>query len=283
MKRKSLRATSPDRGELLVAIMNSLSDFETLKSQGWYRVPVDTAPKRWPPQWLAFYQTKAFEEEAHTVRYFGRVGKITQAPRRVLFPNERENAKSGRVYYKVQLESLQERPQPILSRRWRRIVFIPTTMAKFVRAEEINDLFDDSPLEDALWQHFCRQRIPAERQWEWRFHQDRYMLDFAVFCNEGNIDIETDGDSYHANPEASVTDNERNNALSAAGWNILRFSSLQINDRAEDYCVPKVLETINRLGGLKEDTIVPRKFYVLQDGTAQQLALFESGADYDLD
>jgi len=273
----------PKRGELLVAILNTPSDFEILKTQGWYRVPVDTAPKRWPPQWIAFYQTKVFGDEAHAVRYYGRVGRINRAPRHVLFPNELENPKSGRMYYQVHLKSLEERYQPIPSHRLRRIVFIPTTWAKFTEAEEINDLFDDSPLEDTLWRHLRRERIPAERQWEWQHRQSRYTLDFAVFCHEGSIDIETDGDSYHANPDAAAGDNERNNALAAAGWHVLRFNSLQINERAADYCLPNVLDTINKLGGPKEDTIVSRRFYLLPEGTAQQLALFEATPDYDLD
>lgn len=192
-------------------------------------------------------------------------------------------SKSSRVYHQVFVHSLEERYQPIPSRRWRRIVFIPTTWAKFAQAEEINDLFDDSPLEDTLWRHLRRERIPAERQWEWQYHKSRYMLDFAVFCHEGSIDIETDGDSYHANPDASISDNERNNALAAAGWHVLRFNSLQINERAVDYCLPNVLQTINKLGGPKEDTIAARKFYSLPEGTAQQLALLEASADYELD
>ena len=279
----SIKKTDSNRGELLVAIMNTPTDFEILKTQGWYRVPVDTAPKRWPPRWIAFYQTKVFGDEAHAVRYYGRVARINRAPRHVLFPDEPENPKSSRMYYQVHLRSLEERYQPIPSRRWRRIVFIPTTWTKFAEAEEINDLFDDSPLEDTLWRHLRRERIPAERQWEWQHRQSRYVLDFAVFCHEGSLDIETDGDSYHANPDASVSDNERNNALAAAGWHVLRFNSLQINERAADYCLPNVLETINKLGGPKEDTIAARKFYSLPEGTAQQLALLEPNPDYDPD
>ena len=42
-----------ERGEVLVAIMNNKRDFAILQEQLWYRVPVDTAPKRWPPRWLA--------------------------------------------------------------------------------------------------------------------------------------------------------------------------------------------------------------------------------------
>ncbi|MEI2692564.1 MAG: DUF559 domain-containing protein [Anaerolineae bacterium] len=278
----STKKIDPNRGELLVAIMNAPSDWEILKRQGWYRVPVDTAPKRWPPQWIAFYQTKIFGDEAYAVRYYGRVAKINRAPRHMLFPGEPENPKSGRFYYQVHLKSLEERPAPIVSRRLRRIVFIPTTWNKFRLAEEINDLYDDSPLEDSLWLELKRERIQAERQWEFSSRDNRYILDFAIFCHEGSIDVETDGDSYHVTPEAAANDNQRNNSLAAAGWQVLRFTGQQIRERSAEYCVPTVLNTINKLGGLNEDTLVPRKFYSLPGGPAQQLALFEATPDYDL-
>jgi len=283
MTKRSMSRVASDRGELLVAIMNTPSDFEILKTQGWYRVPVDTAPKRWPPQWIAFYQTKVFGDEAHAVRYYGRVAKINRAPRHVLFPEEPENPKSGRLYHQVHIRSLEERHQPIISRRWRRIVFITTTWTKFAQADEINDLFDDSPLEDNLWQELKREKIQAERQWEFKHRDSRYTLDFALFCHDGSIDVETDGDTYHVTPEAAASDNQRNNALAAAGWQVLRFTGQQIRERSAEYCVPTVLGTINKLGGLKEDTVVPRKFYSLPEGPAQQLALFEPTLDYDLD
>ncbi len=59
------------RGEVLVAILNNRLDFNLAYEQHWYRIPVNNAKKllkdRWPPQWLALYQTKAFGQEAHAV------------------------------------------------------------------------------------------------------------------------------------------------------------------------------------------------------------------------
>ena len=57
---KMLGATH--RGELLVAIMNDRRDMAIAREKGWYRIPVRSVENRlkdrWPPQWLAFYQTK---------------------------------------------------------------------------------------------------------------------------------------------------------------------------------------------------------------------------------
>jgi hypothetical protein len=193
------------RGEVLIAIINNKLDFAVLREQLWYRIPVSSVEKwikeRWSPKWLAFYQTMAFGAEKHAVNYFAEVLDIRKVRRWQLFPDEPRDEKSNRRYYQVFLKSIQALPKPIYSRRYRRIIFIPTTWEKFVNASEINDLFDESSLEDKLWAEFKRHNIPAERQEFVIARKNDYALDFAVYCEKGNIDIETDGDFWHANPE----------------------------------------------------------------------------------
>jgi very-short-patch-repair endonuclease len=276
---------SPDstgrHGEVLVAIMNSIADFEILQEQLWYRIPIQSRPRAWPPDWLAFYHTSIFADHARKVVYFGRVARINRAMREDLFPGQPLNPKSGREYYQLHLRSLERLPNPIISARPRRNPFIPTTWRKFSEAGQINDLFDESPLEDRLWQEFKARRIPAERQWEVEAGDRRYYLDFALLCNEGNVDVETDGDTWHKN--RTRQDNERNNAVASAGWHVLRFNTQQIREAAGTYCISQVETTINTLGGLQEETLTPRLFYELPEGHAQQLALFEDSPPYDLD
>ncbi len=271
------------RGEALVAILKERRDFEFLVNEGWYRIPVQKAPRRWPPRWLAFYQPKAFAEQAYAVRYYGRVRGIEEVPRRVLLPAETAHPNADLLYYRIQLENLAELPQPIPSTRFRRIVFIPTTYRKLFLAQEINDLFDDSPLEDLLWEELKERRIPAERQWEELIRKRLYYLDFAIFCNGGKIDIEADGDMWHSTQERIRADNARNNELATAHWHFLRFNGEEIRERAGTYCIARITELINRLGGPQEATVVPRVFYELPDGSAQQLALFENESPYELD
>ena len=268
---------------MLVAIINSKADFAILQEQSWYRIPVASAPRRWPPQWLAFYQTKIFEEQAHTVNYYGRVRDIEIVRRREMFPNEIPSANSEREYYRIRLDSLEKLERPIRSPRWRRIVFIPTTWQKFTRAVEINDLYDESPLEDRLWAELKRQKVSAEWQWDLKTSDARYLLDFAVFCLKGNIDVETDGDTWHASRQRIPRDNQRDNTLQSAGWHVLRFNGKQIRESLAQYCVPKITDMINRLDGLIDDGLVPRRFYNLPEGSGQQLGLFEDGTEYDLD
>lgn len=266
------------RGELLVAIINDKRDFAIVQDHHWYRIPVSSANKwlkdRWPPKWIAFYQTKVFGQEAYSIRYYAQVIQIKQIRRWELFPKEPKNKKSNRLYYQLILTPLRKLTQPIFSRRWRRIVFIPTTWQKFVQATEINDLYAESPLEDRLWAEFKRHNISAERQEFLTVKHTNYALDFAVYCTKGQIDVETDGDTWHANPQKAAQDNLRDNALEAAGWKVLRFSTPQIQEEAETYCVRTVAETINNLGGIAEGKIFSRKIDVDSDGS-YQMGLFD--------
>jgi len=232
------------------------------------------AKDRWPPAWLAFYQTKAFGQERYSVRYYARILTIKKATRRELFPSEPENDKSNRLYYQLWLDEIQQLPQPILSSRRRRIVFIPTTWPKFSSAAEINDLYDDSPLEDRLWAELKRHKIPAERQEFLTVKKGNYALDFAIYCDRANVDVETDGDTWHANPEKAALDNLRDNALEAVGWKVLRFTTGQICEETTGYCIPTILETINKLGGVHEGNLIPRKINPDIEG-AVQMGLFD--------
>jgi hypothetical protein len=52
---------------------------------------------------------------------------------------------------------------------------------------EINDLYDESPLEDRLWVEFKRVEIGAERQEFVEVKKRLYALDFAICCALGKI------------------------------------------------------------------------------------------------
>lgn len=270
-----------NRGKVLVAILNNKNDFKIAYEQNWYRIPVISAKKllkkSWPPQLLAFYQTKVFGKQAYAVNYFTKIIDIKNVNRQQLFPTESYNKKSNKLYYKLIFNPLQPLAKPILSRRFRRIVFIPTTEEKFFNAIEINDLYNESPLEDRLWAEFKNSNIQAERQELIKVDGNNYMLDFSVYCVKGNIDIETDGETYHNTNAIQVTqDKIRNNALTSIGWSVLRFNTMQINEQMADYCLPRIEETINNLGGLDEGRVIPRTID-LNSSTkkCRQLGLFD--------
>ncbi|MBV9864207.1 MAG: DUF559 domain-containing protein [Abitibacteriaceae bacterium] len=230
--------------------MNNKRDLAIAREQHWYRIPVRTAPRGIEAQHLAFYQTKAFGEEKWAIRYWAEVKARRIVTRAELLPEEPNHPRANKEYYKLELGELQTLSQPIISRRGRRILFIPTTLTKFQRAQEINDLFNESPLEDDLWEAFKQERIEAERQLCLAMNRVRYCLDFALFCNRGQIDIECNGESWHASPKQIAADDKRDDLLATNGWSVLRFSNRALRD-ALPACLNLVRQTITQSGGLQ--------------------------------
>jgi very-short-patch-repair endonuclease len=267
-------------GEVLVAIFKDKLDFNLAFEQNWYRIPVSSAEKwmknRWPPQWLAFYQTKkVFPGEPFAITYYAQVLDIRSAYRFELFPNEPHDGKGLNRYYQLILGPLRKLPQPIISQRWRFIVFIPTTWQKFINATEINDLYNESPLEDKLWNELKRLNVKAERQEHVKIKRRNYFLDFAIYCAGGKIDVETDGDTYHTTKEQAKQDNIRHNDLVGDGWRQLRFNTPEIHERMEEYCLQEIVDNIKDLGGVDEGGSVPRHISLNEPGQARQLGLFD--------
>jgi hypothetical protein len=136
------------QGEVWVAIMNSQAAMDIAQKQHWYRIPVDSAQKilkRYKcslPEWLAFYQTQVFGEEAHRVNYYARVKGIQEVSRSELFPDELPGQKTHKRYYRLDLYPLQQLPHRIISKRLRRITFIPTTLEKLHQATEISHFIE---------------------------------------------------------------------------------------------------------------------------------------------
>ena len=137
---------------------------------------------------------------------------------------------------------------PLRCKRSRRNYFISTTLEKLLNAEEFNDIFNESPLEDILWEGMKEKSIAAERQLFIRGNNKFYCLDFAAFCRKGNLNIECDGDAYHIDKEKAVKDNKRDNYLTKKGWSILRYSTTQLQDT--DECVAEISEAISKKGGM---------------------------------
>jgi very-short-patch-repair endonuclease len=259
MERKADQETG--KNEVLVALLRRKASLDILQNEGWYHIPLESAPKRWPPEIIAFYQGKVFgKEEGYKIRYFGEVGRMETVPRKDLFPNDAENQyKAEKPYYRVEVRNLLPRCRPIVSYRPRRLVFIPTTLSKFEDAEQINDLFDGSPLEDRLWQRLKANGILAERQWKILINGRRYYLDFAVFCRKGKLSIETDGYTYHYDDRNQIDyDTFRQNEIELDGWRSLRFTSRQVKDNWSRY-FPQIQRAIDQLGGVEGPENYQRK------------------------
>jgi len=234
----------------LVGIVTRKKDWELVRSEHWYRIPVRTAPDGLERlRSLAFYQTRLFGDERFAVNWHACIRNISRLTRRELLPDEPKHPRAGDEYYKIGLGEVKRLPNPIPSRRWRRIVFIPTSLERLQHAEEINDLFKVSPLEDKLYFMLKDAGLPTERQFFVRERGSGYMLDMAVFCRDSGLNIECDGEAYHSGRDKADADRERDNTLTTAGWHILRFSGWRVK-REPGRCLDTVQRTVRRLGGV---------------------------------
>lgn len=262
--------------DFLVALMNNKSDFRIAKEQNWYRIPCSTkmVPKSVANKtlkYIAFYQTKIFNKDAFSVRWFSEVKNVSIVKRKTLLPEIQNDPKAEDEYYKIEFNPLIERPTPIISNRPRRLLFIPTTLWHFQNSSNINNLFYESPLEEEFWEALKIAKVEAERQYLVNTDVKLFYLDFAIFCKERNINIECDGDRFHLSEFNVKRDKNRNNVLSSLGWSILRYTTEDIR-RNLNTTIGNVKETINRYGGIE---IISDKTYRYFEEDENQISLFD--------
>ena len=181
--------------------MNHARDLERARDEHWYRIPVRSAPKFFPPDYVAFYLTKPFGADAFSVRWYAQVRGHELVTRRDLLPDEPDHPRADQRYYKLQLGKLVELPHPIPSRSLRRITFILTNGKRLNEAWEINDLFLGPREHDLLWRALKEARLHAERNYVIRDASSTrvYSVDFAVICREGTLGVICGDSSVEAN------------------------------------------------------------------------------------
>ncbi|MGQ9707277.1 MAG: endonuclease domain-containing protein [bacterium] len=234
----------------LVAVITRKKDWAILREKGWYRIPVKNAPEGLNHiRYIAFYQTKVFAEK-WAVNYYARVKDIKTLRRIELLPDEPEHQRAHEWYHRIDIGELQRLPNPIPSRRGRPVVFIPTTLEKLLTAKEINELYHTSPIEEKLYLTLERSGLVPERQFYVKDKNTGYLLDLAIFCKSGNIDVECDGESYHSGRKKAEQDRQRDNHLTTMYWRVLRFSGKEIRQNAGG-CLQLVLRLVRKLGGVE--------------------------------
>ena len=262
--------------DVLIALMNNRGDFRIAQEDRWYRIPVKSAPENVRDRsvrYLAFYHTKIFDDQAFSVRWYGEVHRVTVVRRRELFPDLLGDPKAEHEYFKIEFHDLRPLPDPIISRRLRRVLFISTTFVRFQQAKEINDVFHESPIEETFWDALKAEQIEAERQYMVGTGSRFFYLDFALFCRERNLDIECNGDEFHSKIEDVKRDKKRNNLLESLGWAVLRFTTDDIRGHLGEV-ITQTKTTVNRYGGLQEAND-PGTFRRLATGPNQQPSLFD--------
>jgi hypothetical protein len=180
---------------VLVAVVTRPKDFQVARDQGWYRLPEKKAPRGMFFEYVAFYFTAAFGEQAYAVHYYApRLGHEL-VTRRELLPDEPDHPRANERYYKLQLGPLQRREPPIVSLRWRRITFIHTTWDRFEAAREINDLFvEGDEFVDRLYHALREEGLAPERHYPIREKGIEYVANLAVPCRKGVLTLGVTGE-----------------------------------------------------------------------------------------
>ncbi len=141
----------PD-ARVIVAIITRPADLARARDEHWYRIPVRSAPRGLAADYIAFYQTAAFGTERWSVRCIAPIERVMVCSRRDLLPEEASHPRAAERYYRLALGPLASLPEPIPSRRLRRLTFIPTTYSHLLYAEDVADLWHTPPhAEDVIW------------------------------------------------------------------------------------------------------------------------------------
>jgi hypothetical protein len=235
---------------VLVAVMNNRRDFDIARNEGWYRIPYERAPARVGADYLALYQTKVFARERWAINYYAPITRYRVVTRSRLLPDEPDHPRADALYYKIEIGKLRPLANPIPSRRLRRITFIPTTLRLLLEAEEINDLWCGSPQEERLWQMFKTNGINPERRYPLREGEEDYTIGFALLCRAGKVAVCLEGECPAENVsivrEGRVAEDYD---LTALGWTAIRLGARDLTGSLTT-CVAKVLEAVERLGGM---------------------------------
>jgi len=152
----------PETALILVAIVPSQRDFNIARLLGWYRIPLKSAPKVISVDYLALYQTAAFDKgDRWHIAYIAPVIGHELTTRRELLQEECNHPRAHEEYFKIQLGPLRRLPKPIPAKKWRRITFFYTTGKQFSDAQCLNDLIVRSEERNVLWRSLRERALKA--------------------------------------------------------------------------------------------------------------------------
>lgn len=267
--------------DTLVVLVNSPHDLLLAREQGWYRIRpqkrgLPEALVREQIRWLAFYQPAKFPEgERFCIRWRAQLLGHERVPYHVLFPELPRSDKSDQLYHKLLIGPLEALARPIYNgETWGRSrVLVPTTEAKLLAADSLDDLFHDSPLEDRLWNALKERRWLVRRQVELTgANSKHYVVDFELPARRGHVVVECDGDAYHTQPHQVGADKKRDNDIKAhnPGWEVLRYPSDRLTPEALPATLNEIQIALHSRGG-QPDPATGRQQYVARPGVGPDL------------
>ena len=229
------------RRTVLVVVVNNPADFRRVASEGWYRIPQRSAPRRIGADYLAFYQTGAFkgQEEAQTVTYYASTRRYQLVTRRELLPAEADHPRAGDYYFRIDLGPLQRLTRPIPAVSLRRITFIPTTLDRLLSAPDVRDLFYHEDPFDKLLRTLRANRLRLMKN---RLVDD-WPVDITLRARGGYLGIRCSND-----PETRAQAREHKPIPAPARWEILWLPADAL-ERNLYACLRRIGAALIDLGG----------------------------------
>lgn len=174
-----------DTDLILVAILPDPSDLELARLLGWYRIPFKNAPKVISVDYLAFYQTAAFDDQNKwQIRFIAPVRGHELTTRSQLFRDQTDHPRANEEYYKIQIGDLIRLNRPIMADRWRRITFFYTTGILLKNASSIRDLVVEGEEREILWKSLRERALQSNETNTLQSELDYFDIDFLKILSE---------------------------------------------------------------------------------------------------
>lgn len=147
---------------ILVCVLPAPRDLEIARLLGWYRIPLQNAPKVVAVDALAFYQPAGFARAGGRIELAARVRGHELTTRAELLRDESDHPRAHQEYYKIQIGALQKLPGPILAAKWKRLTFLYTTGEYLLKARTLNDLVVQSEERQVLWRSLRERAVNSQ-------------------------------------------------------------------------------------------------------------------------
>ena len=170
---------------VLVVILPDPKDLELARLLGWYRIPLKSAPKVIAVDYLAFYQTAAFDEPNRwQIKFIAPVKGHELTTRGQLFRDQQDHPRANEEYFKIQIGDLVPLDNSIQADRWRRITFLYTTGLLLKNASSVRDLVVEGEERNILWKSLKERAQKNEEYHQLEYDEPKFEIDFLKILQE---------------------------------------------------------------------------------------------------
>ncbi len=130
----------PDNATVLIGIIKTPTDLDTLISTQHYHIPIAHAALAYNADYFAAYLPKWHPTMAWHIGYCARITDYTLGLRQACCPHQPDHPRAQQYYVGLQLADITPCEPLIPSRKWRRLWLHTTTGATLMRAPELGQL-----------------------------------------------------------------------------------------------------------------------------------------------